>query len=488
MPIIVILSGLTGGSYEAYIKDLISQLSRHPYGYRCVVMNFRGCASTPLVTPKLYSGYCTADLDETVRHIKRRFPETPLVGVGFSLGGNVMAKYVSECGDTCPFIAATAIGNPFDLLNASRSLHSTFLGRFFYSRFMTANLIKLFRRHMSVFQHDGRFQVESILNSKIVPHFDEHFTRRSLNFKSLEEYYFRASCTHYLQKIRIPCFFLNALDDPVCVKSGIPFEKIRQNPFLLLATTPFGGHLGWWTGLKPRRWFAPVVSEWIGCMLEAYVVLPGHLKSEFRYPKSFYDAKVESDNEALDKDVKENGETVGKLNEENGEQQVTGQSVEESFVRTTLKKKDSKMDDLTEENYAGEQNEPEVNTEEKEQKEESEEVQELPIPLMDDVPTTPQLVLRDITSSVAKVWKPLRIVFFLMIAYMTQAHKILGAVIRKQDFMTRMIAVPMMGREYVQACWRALMGRFQLQRIVGIVLAFYFTKAMMIKKTGKLLM
>jgi predicted alpha/beta-fold hydrolase len=46
-PIIVVLHGLAGGSYESYIRSILSRAclskSKGGLGYRAVVMNFRGC-------------------------------------------------------------------------------------------------------------------------------------------------------------------------------------------------------------------------------------------------------------------------------------------------------------------------------------------------------------------------------------------------------------------------------------------------------------
>lgn len=46
-PVIVVLHGLTGGSYEPYVRSVLSvacrSVSEGGLGYRAVVMNFRGC-------------------------------------------------------------------------------------------------------------------------------------------------------------------------------------------------------------------------------------------------------------------------------------------------------------------------------------------------------------------------------------------------------------------------------------------------------------
>lgn len=56
-------------------------------------MNSRGCANTDILTPHIYSGGYTDDLRVALKHIQNKLPPgTPLIGIGFSLGSNVLVK------------------------------------------------------------------------------------------------------------------------------------------------------------------------------------------------------------------------------------------------------------------------------------------------------------------------------------------------------------------------------------------------------------
>ena len=88
MPIILFLHGLTGGSEEAYVKVVIKELTNT----RNVVMNFRGCSDTILTSPQLYCGAYTGDVEFAIEHVRSRFPNAKIIGVGFSLGANVLTK------------------------------------------------------------------------------------------------------------------------------------------------------------------------------------------------------------------------------------------------------------------------------------------------------------------------------------------------------------------------------------------------------------
>lgn len=114
-PTLVLLHGLTGGSYESYIRALVDHVI-NVYGYRCVVFNARGCANTQVTSPQLFSGGYTEDIRRVVKHLRKELPESKMMGVGFSLGSNILMNYMGEEGDQCEFVAAVSIGNPFDML------------------------------------------------------------------------------------------------------------------------------------------------------------------------------------------------------------------------------------------------------------------------------------------------------------------------------------------------------------------------------------
>lgn len=79
-----------------------------------VVFNYRGNADAPLTTPKSYNGAETEDLREVVNHIKNTYSNSTLFSIGYSLGSNILTKYIGEEGDNCKIDAAVSISNPFN--------------------------------------------------------------------------------------------------------------------------------------------------------------------------------------------------------------------------------------------------------------------------------------------------------------------------------------------------------------------------------------
>lgn len=60
-------------------------------------------------------------------------------------------------------------------------------------------------------------------------------------YKNVKEYFHDCTVTHRLKDLKVPTFFLSALDDPLYGPHVIPLEIFNEN--VLLAVTKTGGHL-----------------------------------------------------------------------------------------------------------------------------------------------------------------------------------------------------------------------------------------------------
>ena len=51
--------------------------------------------------------------------VKKRYPSQELLAAGWSLGGNILVRYLGEEGDRSPISAAASLCNPLDLVSPS---------------------------------------------------------------------------------------------------------------------------------------------------------------------------------------------------------------------------------------------------------------------------------------------------------------------------------------------------------------------------------
>ncbi len=66
-------------------------------------------AGVPLTSPQIHSSCHTDDLRQALLYISHRYPQAPLLGLGFSLGANILTRYVAEEGEECRLISACAL-------------------------------------------------------------------------------------------------------------------------------------------------------------------------------------------------------------------------------------------------------------------------------------------------------------------------------------------------------------------------------------------
>ncbi|KAJ2723126.1 hypothetical protein GGI07_002829 [Coemansia sp. Benny D115] len=275
-PIVLIIPGLAGSSYEYHIRSMVKHLADSDSSYCVGVVNHRGCSRTPLTSSKPYSASDTNDLGEIVDAVAAVCPGTPLVGLGYSLGANILTKYLGEKGADSLLAAAVAISCPFDLNVAGRSLDaSNFLNDNMYQPNLVATMKRMISRNIDILQSGGvKYDVDAIMNSTRMSEIDYHFTCKRYGYSDCWSYYRDASSTAYVDSIRTPFLAINSLDDPITPSQGIPIDKITNNPFTALALTKYGGHLGFFTGLSAQIWYLHPVKQFFDSITSPMMPTP----------------------------------------------------------------------------------------------------------------------------------------------------------------------------------------------------------------------
>ena len=161
----ILLHGLTGGSHESYIQDVIELVAQE--GFQSLVFNFRGCSESKITTPQLYSASYTKDLNIVVEYVHNLLgKEVILYGCGFSMGANILLKYSGEMGEECPFSGLVSIANPFDLTSTNFEVHSSVIKRNIYSQRLATNLIRVLKQHLHVFEGNEMYDLPKIINAR----------------------------------------------------------------------------------------------------------------------------------------------------------------------------------------------------------------------------------------------------------------------------------------------------------------------------------
>lgn len=247
-PRVVVLHGLEGCSRSSYVGNTLQEL--HARGMQGVALNFRSCSGEMNRTARFYHAGDTGDLRLVLRHLRTRYPEAPLGAVGFSLGGNVLLKYLGEEGADAVRVlhAAVAISVPFDLAAGADKLERG-MGRIYTRYFMRKLLRKSEAKHALL---EPRCDLPRVRGARTLRAFDDAATAPLHGFSGAEEYYRDSSSGPFLAGIRVPTLLLHSLDDPFLPESSVPRRAIRDNPALIDGVVKGGGHVGFVTG-TPRE-------------------------------------------------------------------------------------------------------------------------------------------------------------------------------------------------------------------------------------------
>ncbi|XP_037091708.1 abhydrolase domain-containing protein 2-like [Pollicipes pollicipes] len=253
---IAVCPGIGNSSETVYIWSFVHYACLN--GYRCIVLNHLGALRSVKVTsPRIFCYGRTEELDVMLKGHMARHPLTRLVLVGFSMGGNIVTKYMGQpAGRRTPsIIGAVSICQGYDAQRCVNALLWWREFRRFYLHMMTENMKAIIMRHRAVLFTDdvkARYQLDErkIFMAATMTEFDEAYTRRVNGYDSLEEFYRDNSCYTFLPNIAGPMVFINSRDDPIVPTSVL--DDVRRHcqsrEEMLLIETEHGGHLGFYEG------------------------------------------------------------------------------------------------------------------------------------------------------------------------------------------------------------------------------------------------
>ena len=268
-PRVVLLHGLEGSSRSVYIQGLLVAIGR--IGWRATVLNFRSCAlegspprAVPVTRPRLYHSGETEDLGHVVRHLAAAEPDVPLFAIGFSLGGNVLLKWLGESGPGAPLRAAATISVPFDLAAGARHMEQGLRPLYVWNflRTLRSKTRDVVRRFPAA---GARIDLARALKATSFHAFDDAANAPLHGFSGADDYYARCSSLGFLGRIAVPALCLNSVDDPFLPSEALSRAVKAASSSVRVVTTDAGGHVGF-VGRAPgglRYWAEEQALEWL---------------------------------------------------------------------------------------------------------------------------------------------------------------------------------------------------------------------------------
>ncbi len=253
--LVVLIHGLTGCEDSAYVRASARYLLEAGYGV--LRLNLRGAQPSRPDCRRMYHSGCSDDLVLVFNRLADMgYSADRMLAVGYSLGGNILLKYLAETGPSAQLARAVTVSTPLDLATVSRRLEAP--RNTLYQRWLLDRMKLDWAGgplDLSPLQRDALDRAASIRE------FDDGVVAPSNGYSDADEYYARCAAGPRLAEISIPTLLVHAEDDPWIPARIYRHFKSSMPANMHLALASGGGHVGFhgkdgrWHDLAALRFF-----------------------------------------------------------------------------------------------------------------------------------------------------------------------------------------------------------------------------------------
>jgi predicted alpha/beta-fold hydrolase len=250
--IALLIHGLEASADKPYMRGMAKALSTA--GYKVAAMNLRGCSGETNYQPRAYHSGSTDDVETVINHILSRYELKELVLVGFSLGGNLVIKYLGEHKADLSYklTRAVTISVPCDLEAGAIRLDKR-LSFIYRDRFLKTLKSKLQQRSNNL---PFSLRIDQIKAIRSLHDFDNLYTSRMHDFENAIHYYRSCGAKKFISDVTIPTLILTAKNDPFFTDACLPFEECENQPNVFLEVPEEGGHVGFCIDLMTGKYYS----------------------------------------------------------------------------------------------------------------------------------------------------------------------------------------------------------------------------------------
>ncbi|WP_029033890.1 YheT family hydrolase [Salinimicrobium terrae] len=237
--VLVVIHGLEGSAKRPYVTGLARHFGLN--GWDVAAVNLRGCSGEMNRCFRSYHAGATDDLEEIVEFILKKKSYDTMAFNGFSLGGNLMLKFLGEKREIPEQIkAAVMVSVPCDLYGSLKQLQKK--ENFLYAK----RFLRKLRNHLLLRAETFPEQLtkEEIKACNRLLDIDDLYTSRAHDFKDALDYYNKNSSRQFLKNIKVPTLLINAKNDGFLSPKCYPVDIAQASRHLFLEMPDYGGHVG----------------------------------------------------------------------------------------------------------------------------------------------------------------------------------------------------------------------------------------------------
>lgn len=256
-PLAIVVHGLGGDERSTYMirtaRHLLTQ------GYPVLRLNLRGAGPSRAVSGGHYHAGRSDDLAAAIRGLPADVMANGLVLIGYSLGGNLVLKFMGEGAHGHDVRVAASVSAPIDLAATSRRVMEP-RNKLYHLRILKTMKDETLAAG-AVLSDVERAAVEQ---ARTVYEFDNNFIALRNGYASADAYYAQNAAIGFLGRIDRPTLVVHALNDP-----WIPTESYRTVDWAAYAHVQAllpsgGGHVGFHGKGSVTPWHDRAISRFFG--------------------------------------------------------------------------------------------------------------------------------------------------------------------------------------------------------------------------------
>ncbi|WP_075340891.1 YheT family hydrolase [Tenacibaculum agarivorans] len=266
--LVMLIHGLEGNSHSSYMRSTSQYLQK--LGYDVVCVNLRGCSGEDNNILQTYHAGKTDDVDFIIKYLIENYNYKNIILAGFSLGGNMILKYLGEYENKIPEVikGGIAVSVPIDLVSAQEELNKL-KNKIYMQEFLRTLKTKVIAKSEKFPEYNPDKKL--IAKASSFKDFEELYTAPVFGFDSPEDYWNKASSKPYLSKIKHKTLLINAKDDSFLSIACYPYEIAENSDNFYLATPKYGGHVGFVASFNDQSyWMEKQLVDFIQNKLNIY--------------------------------------------------------------------------------------------------------------------------------------------------------------------------------------------------------------------------
>lgn len=265
-PLVVLLHGLGGTSQSTYMKLSARYLLSE--GHRVLMLNFRGAGTSAKHCDRMHHPGRTEDITALLHSLQRHDEYGLLrhgtVLVGYSLGGNVLLKFLGELAEAedkfgeTPIKGAVTVSAPLNLESTARCLRQP--SRWIYQQYLLRRMRQQVLREGAEVSDSER---KAVRDARSVWEFDKQFTSPRCGYETVEDYYRDNSALRFLPKINLPTLLIYGTDDPFVPAGDYQSFDWDKYAWLNPLIRKSGGHVGFYSRGLPTAWHNLCIDRFV---------------------------------------------------------------------------------------------------------------------------------------------------------------------------------------------------------------------------------